>query len=271
MDGGELFWTPGYNDGSFQQPTQDGSHVQAPISQKPHSDDFVLGSPYGTSSLALNFSIPFNVSQNISALFTSVFKGSSASLYVDGAMLANDYEWFLYGGMTTVSDTMVADSSDEVWEYQIQDYANEETAFTAGFKTYDISRTGNLSTRYISYGGAANVPSENLSFYFSGLRSPSWGEIFVPYGDLSSTAVNVSSTIIALDFSTQNQEVFTNYTLPDSISGRANPELVWVPVGEQGILVALGGVVDPEYVTVIDESLNATASVSFDFYLPWYT
>ncbi|KAJ4385722.1 hypothetical protein N0V93_010151 [Gnomoniopsis smithogilvyi] len=244
MDGGELFWTPGYNDGSFQQPVSDPS-------------------PFGTSALALNLSEPFDVSQNISALFTSVYKGASANLYYDGAMLANNYEWFLYGGMTLETNTMAPESSNEVWEYQIQNYGNDETAFAAGFKTYEIDRIGNISTRYIAYGGAANVPSENLSFYFSGLRSPSWGEILPPNGNLSSTAVNVSNTLISLDFSTQNQESFTNSTLPSTIPGRANPELVWVPVGEQGILVALGGVVDPAFVSVGGLlSPNATASVA---------
>lgn len=232
-----------------------------------HSDHISV-SPFGTYSLSLNLSVPFTVSQNISAFMGNVSKGASANLYRDGAMLANNYEWFLYGGMTPNTDTIPPEASDELWEYQIQDYGIDATAFAAGFKTYEITRTGNISTRYIAYGGAANVPSENLSFYFSGLHSPSWGEIVFPNADLSSTAVNVSNTLISLDFSTQNQEIFTNYTLPDSISGRANPELVWVPVGEQGILVALGGVIDPEFVTTDHVSINATASVSFYFYLP---
>lgn len=177
-------------------------------------------------------------------------------------MLANDDEWFLYGGMTTDTDSLVEESSNELWEYQGYDYGIGE-AFTAGFKTYEVDRIGNVSSRYIAYGGAASIPSENLAFYFSGLRSPTWGDIWFPDSDnLSLTAVNVSNTLIALDFSTQNQEKWTNYTLPDSISGRANPELVWVPVGKQGILVALGGVVNPEFVTPEHVSVDAAASVS---------
>lgn len=177
-------------------------------------------------------------------------------------MLANDDEWFLYGGMTTYTDAQAEESSTEVWEYQGYDYGVDES-FTAGPKTYELTNAdGNISTRYIAYGGAANVPSENLSFYFSGLRSPSWGDIQMPVGNLSATAVNVSDTLISVDFATQNQEIWNNYTLPNSISGRANPELVWVPVGEKGILVALGGVIDPEFVNVDHESPNATASVS---------
>lgn len=180
-------------------------------------------------------------------------------------MLANNDEWFLYGGMTTQSDFTTEEADNEVWEYQGFDYGIDE-AFAAGFKTSRVDRLGNVSTRYIAYGGAANVPSESLAFYFSGLRSPTWGDIWFPESDnLSLTAVNVSNTLIALDFSTQNQEVWTNYTLPNSISGRANPELVWVPVGKQGILVALGGVIDPEFVTLEHVSIDAAASVSLVF------
>lgn len=153
------------------------------------------------------------------------------------------------------TDTIVADAADVVWEYQVDAYGIDQTAFSPAFKTYEVDRDGgNVSSHYIAYGGAANVPSENLAFYFSGLRSSTWGSISSVSTDLASTA----NTLISLDFETQNQEVFTNYTLPDTVSGRAGPELVWIPVGEQGILVALGGVIDPEFST----SVNATASVS---------
>lgn len=178
-------------------------------------------------------------------------------------MLANNDEWFLYGGMTPTTDIIVAEAADFVWEYQADAYGIEETAFSPGFKTYELDRDGgNVSTHYIAYGGAANVPSENLAFYFSGLHSPTWGNIERFSSNLSMTAINVSATLISLDFGTQNQEVFTNYTLPDTITGRAGSELVWVPVGEQGILVALGGVIDPEFITASRVSANATASVS---------
>lgn len=202
--------------------------------------------------------MPFSVSQNVSALFKNISKGASANLYYDGAMLANNDEWFLYGGLITGTDTIAADAADVVWEYQVDAYGIDETAFSPGFKTYEVDRDGgNVTSRYIAYGGAANVPSENLAFYFSGLRSSTWGSISRFTADLASTA----NTLISLDFGTQNQEVFTNYTLPDNVSGRAGPELVWVPVGEQGILVALGGVIDPAFST----SVNATASVSLIF------
>lgn len=207
----------------------------------------------------LNFSLPFNTSQNISALFQQQVKGSSYPIYYDGALLANDDEYFLFGGMLTITDTEAEPAGNELLEWEGYDYGVVKPAFSPQFKTKDLS--GNV-TRYIAYGGAANVPSENLAFYFSGLRGETWGEIYYPNGNNdSATAIDVSNTLVTLDMTTQQDEKWTNVTLPDYISGRASPELVWVPVGEQGILVALGGVVYPEFVESGRFSENQTASV----------
>jgi hypothetical protein len=115
-------------------------------------------------------------------------------------------------------------------------------------------------TRYVAYGGAANAPSENMAWYFSGLRSPTAGPIYTK-GNRLSSAVDVSNYLITVDLAEQGEEKFTNDTLPPDIHGRANPELVWVPVGSRGILVALGGVVYPDFITNNGSSTNATASV----------
>lgn len=56
-------------------------------------------------------------------------------------------------------------------------------------------------------------------------------------------------------------ETWSNTSLAPDIKGRASPEVVWVPVGVQGILVALGGVVFPEYASTNRVSQNPTASV----------
>jgi hypothetical protein len=71
----------------------------------------------------------------------------------------------------------------------------------------------------------------------------------------------VSDYLITLDLAEQGEEKFSNDTLPPDIPGRANPELVWVPVGSRGILVALGGVVYPDFVNTLGNSTNVTASV----------
>lgn len=212
----------------------------------------------------LNFSTPFNTTQNISAIFGQEAKGSSYPLYYDGALLGNDDEFFLYGGMLT--DTLIRNltqvepDDDEGTRFNGYSYGIEKPAFAAGFYSYELTEN---TTRYLAYGGAANVPSENLAFYFSGLRSPNRSEIWYPtdVDSTQTTASVVSDTLITLNMATQGEEVWRNDTLPDETSGRATPELVWVPVGKQGILVALGGVVYPEFAEAGRYSDNQTTSV----------
>ena len=206
------------------------------------------------------------MSQNISAILDTISKAPNggaanniAPNYYDGAMLGNDDEWYLYGGLLKQTQAFSDPPDNAVTAYQAYQYGVDKPAFRAGFLN-DVLPDG--MTRYLAYGGAANAPSENKAFYFSGLRSPSWGPIYTVGINSSLTAINVSDTLITLDMTTQQDEKWKNVTLPDFIKGRANPELVWVPVGAQGILVALGGVVYPDFVNVTRKSANEPASVS---------
>lgn len=228
-------------------------------------DLFSQGNPLGLV-YTLNFSTPFNMSQNISAILDAISKAPNggaanniAPNYYDGAMLGNDDEWFLYGGLLKQTKQYSDPPDDAITSYQAYQYGVDKPGFRAGFLN-DVLPEG--MTRYIAYGGAANAPSENKAFYFSGLRAPSWGPIYTVGINSSLTAINVSDTLITLDMDTQQAEKWKNVTLPDFIKGRANPELVWVPVGAQGILVALGGVVYPDFVNVTRQSENEAASVS---------
>lgn len=215
----------------------------------------------------LNFSKPFNTTDNITALFEILPKGLAggaasnfAPNYYDGAMLANDHEWYLYGGLLRETDEFTMPPADSVLEYQESQYGVEKPAFLPGFSLKTLPKG---MTRYLAYGGAANVPSENKAFYFSGMSSASRGEIY-QVGGLD-TADVTSNTLIVLDMETQLQETWKNTTLPSTIKGRANPELVWVPVGKQGILVSLGGVVYPDFASVIAQSDDPSESVSLHF------
>ncbi|KAL1846166.1 hypothetical protein VTK73DRAFT_346 [Phialemonium thermophilum] len=244
LDGGYIWWLPGLSDGTY-----------GPVT----SDYNPLGLVY-----TLNFSVPFDTTQNITALFQTISKAPSggnannvAPTYYDGAMLANDDEWFLYGGMLRQTAAYAEPYPDDVTSFQAYQYGVQKDGFRPGFVDVRLPKP---MTRYLAYGGAANAPSENLAWYFSGMHSPTWGEIFTPSLNESLTAVNVSDTLILLNMTTQQQETWHNETLPTSIHGRANPELVWVPVGDRGILVALGGVVYPEFVTSARQSTNPEAS-----------
>ena len=56
-------------------------------------------------------------------------------------------------------------------------------------------------------------------------------------------------------------ESWSNYTLPAWIPSRASAEIVWIPVSERGILISLGGVVDPAYANV-DQQNNASINAA---------
>ncbi|KAI0593626.1 hypothetical protein F4775DRAFT_586687 [Biscogniauxia sp. FL1348] len=231
MDGGYLWWVPGMADGSYGAPTQ---------------DDNPLGLIY-----TLNFSTPFNASTNISSILQTISKAPNggaannfAPNYYDGAMLANNDEFFLYGGLLLRTDAYSPPSANEVLAYQASQYGREQSSFRPGFLNDQLPDD---MTRYVTYGGAVSAPSENKAWYFGGYRSPSWGPIYYPTANDSINPINVSNTLITLDLGDQQHETWTNATLPNGTPSRANPALVWVPVGEQGILVALGGVTDPDY------------------------
>lgn len=179
--------------------------------------------------------------------------------YSDGGMLANDAEFFLYGGAVFKNlELYDLPASNAVLGYRQYAYGPEKPLWQKGFSGGHLDDGVN---RYIAYGGATSAPSENKAWYFSGLTSPTKGEILAN-GDNATRAMNVSNTLIELDMAAQLDEKWSNITLPDKIKGRANPEVVWVPVGKQGILVVLGGVTHPEWATEISKSDNETDSVS---------
>lgn len=191
--------------------------------------------------------------------------------YIDGGMLANDAEFFLYGGVILRNDELYPDpDADEVLSYQAYQYGPEKPTWKPSFKSYQLD---NDVTRYVAYGAAVNAPSENKAWYFSGLRSPTSGTIFDNAVNDTTKAVNVSNTMIELDMTQQMRETWANTTLPKAIKGRSNAEVVWVPVGKEGILVVLGGVVYPEWAGQSGKSADKDASVSrifaFSFHAVW--
>lgn len=190
----------------------------------------------------LNFSQAFNTTANFSEIMrTDLIKKSPALTpnYFDGAMLANDFEFFLYGGLLQYTDS-APHGGEEVYGYQLKPYGPEKL-FQPDNARVELPKG---MTRYVTYGGAANSPSENKAWYFGGAGSPTGGPIyFQMFPETDPT--NASNFLITLDMTTQGSEKWSNDSLPPNIKSRNNAELVWVPVGEQGILVALGGVLFP--------------------------
>lgn len=176
-------------------------------------------------------------------------------------MLANYAEFFMFGGALYHNDDIYEDPDpDYVLGYQLYKYGPDKPAWDRGF---DDKALPDKIDRFVAYGAAVSAPSENKAWYFSGMRSPSGGEI---YSNLESNrtyqAQNITHSMVELDMEIQWSEEWTNKTLPPEIKGRANAEAVWVPVGEQGILVVLGGVVYPEWSQVSHKSEDKEASVS---------
>ncbi|GAB1316689.1 Kelch repeat-containing protein [Madurella fahalii] len=251
LDGGSLWWQPGFSDGTR------GGAV---------NDDNLLGLIY-----MLNFTTPFDITQNISAVLQTLTKageGPAANIapnYVDGALLGNHEGLYLYGGLMQKSNAYDDVLSDSVLYYQRYQYGPPRDNFMDGFVLRQLPPN---VTQYIAYGGAASAPSENMAWYFSGMRSSSGGPIYdIATASDTELAVNLSRTLVSLNMESQQNEIFSASPLPSSIPGRANPELVWVPVGPRGILVALGGVVFPDfaYPTMVspDEEASRMQSPSF--------
>lgn len=222
------------------------------------------GNPAGLLYL-LSFSTPFNTSEDISTVFTTSPKDGGdanniAPNYIDGTMMANDFEWFTYGGQLFNTETFEppANNSVATWEKYP---SGPPGSFQPG---YSLDVLPDTTSRYVTYGGGVSVPSENLGFYFAGMRSPSGGPIYYlpgPSAENQSANADVNSmTLIQLNMTVQQNETWNNYTLPSTVPGRASPEIAWVPVSEQGVLVAIGGVLDPAYATATqanNKTINA--------------
>lgn len=142
-------------------------------------------------------------------------------------------------GLPLSTNASTAQDADEVLGYEAYQYGPNRESWDPGF--YQGTLPSEV-TRYVTNGAGTNAPSENLGFYFSGMRSADWGPIYYNT-DFADTPTN---TLIEINMSTMRDEQWTNSTLPSEIIPRANAELVWLPVSHQGVLVAIGGVVEPE-------------------------
>jgi hypothetical protein len=174
-------------------------------------------------------------------------------------MFANDYEFWTYGGLLINTSEFTTAAADSIAEYE--KYPSAPGAQTAsGFLLATLPAN---MTRYLAWGAAVSVPSENLGFYFSGLRSSTWGPIYNLADNQSLVADTLSTRLIevTMNLDTQSDATWNNISLPGTVPGRAGAELVWIPVSEQGILVGIGGVLDFVYATV---NLSNNATVDSD-------
>ncbi|KAL1968405.1 hypothetical protein VTN77DRAFT_1934 [Rasamsonia byssochlamydoides] len=238
LDGGSLWWQVGLSDGQDDPPQEDN----------------IDGLVY-----TLNLGQPFDQTTNLTTLFQALNKTgglaskNTAPTYIDGVMFANDDELILYGGLTVI-DSQEPLAANAILGYEAFPYGPERASWAPGFIETTLPQN---VTRYVTNGAGVSAPSENLGFYFSGMRAQDWGLI----QDIK-FANTTANTLITVDMSVMGEETWTNDTLPDNILGRANAELVWLPVSESGALVAIGGVIYPESLTAARELTDAEAAAS---------
>lgn len=229
IDGGDIWWTPYFADGSAGAVTNDGN--------------------IGGIIFTYNLTYPFDSDSNLTDILLkhslSKARGGTGQAdlpnFYDGGMLANDARFILYGGIYPKTGGAIDEpDADELLEYQGYQYGPEKPLWQPGFG--DLTLPDGI-TRYVTFGAAANAPSENKAWYFSGMTTATHGNFY--YLSSKQSPTNISNTMIQVDMTDQLTEKWANKTLPEKIQGRSNAEVVWVPVGEQGILVVIGGAVYP--------------------------
>lgn len=156
-----------------------------------------------------------------------------------------------------VSDTNSSSppAADAILGYEAYEYGPARQSWSAGFINKELPTN---ITRYVTNGAGVSAPSENMGYYFSGMRGADWGPIYQYDG----SANTLADTLISVNMTVMREETWSNSTLPPAIPPRANAELAWIPAGDNGVLVALGGVIDPESLTVIQALNDSQANAS---------
>ena len=168
---------------------------------------------------------------------------------MQGGIVNNDDEFIQFGGLIRATGSETPPPPDQVLGYEFYQYGPYRQSWAPGSILKTLPTGVN---RYVSDGAYVSAPSENLGWYFSGERGEDWGEI-----DTLNLPNITSNVLITVDMTTMRAENWTNSSIPDSVQGRADAELVWIPVSGSGALVAIGGVVDPVSLEVT-QTLNQT-------------
>lgn len=144
----------------------------------------------------------------------------------------------LYRGLLSNTLASSAPADDEVLSYEVNPAGSDSQP------KFVNTHLPDGITRYVTNGAGVSSVSEKLGFYFSGMRGTNWSAIVADDG----SANTLANTLITVNMSTVGQETWSNSSL-DGIRARANAEIQWLPVADQGVLVAVGGVINPEALT----------------------
>ncbi|KAN0073170.1 hypothetical protein V8E54_008390 [Elaphomyces granulatus] len=192
----------------------------------------------------LNLTMPFDQTTNLTFLFKPMSRATTYNISLtDGAMFVNDNEFILYGGLI-VSQDGHSPAANWTLGYEQDQEGLESINWMPNFIQNSLP---DGLTRYTTNGGAISAPSENLGFYFSGVHGQSGRAIA---DEIERSTDVIASTLITVNMSTMGNQTWSNNTLPDNIPGRINAELAWIPVSQSGVLIAIGGVLYSDAVTI---------------------
>ncbi|KAL1797411.1 hypothetical protein ACET3X_004017 [Alternaria dauci] len=157
-----------------------------------------------------------------------------------------------------------ADNTNKCFYQFGGEYAAGVSPMDFGIWTYDVllnqwnntETTGDRKLQRVSFGAGAQVESRGLGFYFGGWLSnrtaPGWN------GPPMAT-----NGLIRFDMSTGDLQ---NMTGPDAI-GRAEGQLLFLPVSDSGVLIYFGGIED----SYRNGSFDATIHIYDMASSKWYT
>ncbi|PLB37796.1 uncharacterized protein BDW47DRAFT_117778 [Aspergillus candidus] len=228
LNGGSLWWQKEYSD--------DQPDLRLDNTAEANVYYFGLGETFDTSTTNLTALLHVMPTTGVQSA------GNLALTYFDGAMFANDEQFYLYGGITRKFDDDPPPAEDYTIGYERYEYDGHREKWRSGFRG---DKLDNDVTMYVSNGASVSAPSENLGFYFSGIQRKDRGPIYLHGIHDNMTEITESDTFVTVDMSKMRGNKWANHTLPEYVVGRANAEAVWVPVSGKGIVVILGGVINP--------------------------
>ncbi|KAF8426068.1 hypothetical protein EV426DRAFT_710543 [Tirmania nivea] len=236
---------------------------------------------YPTNLSYIDLNKPFDFSTQTPAeklqFLTPVDSAQGRQALLFGALLGDDWSWLQYGGMRGGAATDGSSRSEtESERFDFRKDPNNPTQAWLGDYRFGSSLTlpKDSVTNYVYAGAVARSPGDRKSWWFSGSRAKNWTEVIYGRTTAELTVGALSNYLITADFSSQQVPAFTNTSIDSSIAPRAGASMVFLPVGDKGILVVLGGVsvFDPVWMvgfgvrdkyTTDDLKAQATASQKF--------
>lgn len=134
------------------------------------------------------------------------------------------------------------------------------TGITPDFQPQKGNSTTSNSTvtNEITNGAGVNVPSEQVGFYFSGMRSATGADLSFTVSVNNTHAPTIlADTMLKVNMTTPDgSSDWSSIPVPtDIVAPRADGALAWVPVGAQGAVIVIGGV---EYPSAVIQSGTCT-------------